>query len=67
MRLWANIKCVNIGVPEGEERRGSKMYLKKLWLKTSQTQRRKQISRYRNTEGPKQDEPKQAHTKTYHN
>ena len=39
--LWDNIKHVNlhiIGIPEGEEReRRLKMYLKKLWLKTSQT------------------------------
>ena len=49
--LWDNIKCTNIhiiAVPEGGERERSKMYLVKLWLKTSQTRRRKQISRYRN-------------------
>ena len=39
--LWDNIKQTNlliIGIPEEEkEKRGLKMYLKKLWLKTSQT------------------------------
>ena len=38
--LWDNIKHANlciIGIPEGEDKRGLKMYLKKLWLKTSQT------------------------------
>ena len=38
--LWDNIKHLNlriIGIPEREEREwGLKMYLKKLWLKTSQ-------------------------------
>ena len=38
--LWDNIKYTNIHiivVPGGEEgKRGSKMYLKKLWLKISQ-------------------------------
>ena len=39
--LWDNIKHANlhiIGIPEEKkEKRGSKMYLKKLWLKSSQT------------------------------
>ena len=37
--LWDNIKWVNlhiIGIPEGKEKRGLKIYLKKLWLKTFQ-------------------------------
>ena len=54
--FWDNIKHTNIhiiGVPGGgeRERRGSKMYLSKSWLKTFQTQRRKQISRYRKHRG----------------
>ena len=35
--IWDNIKCTNlhiIGVPEGEERKVSKMYLMQSWLKT---------------------------------
>ena len=36
--MYDNIKCANlhiIGIPEGEEE--LKMYVNKLWLKTSQT------------------------------
>ena len=36
--LWDNIKCTNIciiRVTEGDERKGLKMYLMKLWLKNS--------------------------------
>ena len=32
-----------LGVPEGDERKGLKMYLTELWLETSQTCSRKQI------------------------
>ena len=49
---WDNQRGANlwvIGIPEGEEeKRRLKMFLKKLWLKPSQTWRRKQIFRYRN-------------------
>ena len=55
-----------IGVPPREERRGLKMYLKKLWLEISQTQRRKQPGTG-HTEGPKQDKPQKTYIKTYHN
>ena len=42
------------------------MYLKKLWLKNSQTQRRKQmIQMKQRTEDPKEYEPKQTYAKTY--
>ena len=37
--LWDNIKWANlriIGIPEGKEQRGLKIYLKKLSLETSQ-------------------------------
>ena len=41
--LWNNIKCTNLStkvVPEGKKKEKGewKMYLKKLWLKTSLTQ-----------------------------
>ena len=49
----------------GEEKRGLEVYLKKLWLKTSQTQRTKQIPDIGSTEDPKQYESKQTYTKTY--
>ena len=69
--LWDNIKhadlCI-IEVPEGEgKRRGSKMYLKKLWLKTPQPKEGDRYPSTGSTEGLKQDEPKQTHNKTYHN
>ena len=39
--IWDNIKCTNIPIigsqMEKRNRRGSKMYLRKLWLKISQT------------------------------
>ena len=38
------------------------MYLIKLWLKTSQTQRHPGTG---STEGPKHDEPKETHNQTY--
>ena len=50
MRSPGYIQCFNIHniwSPEGEERRGFKMYLKTLWLKNSQAERMKQISRNR--------------------
>ena len=49
-------------MPEGEQRKGLKKYLKKLWLKTSEA---KEGNRYTGTgsiEGPKQ-----TYTETYHN
>ena len=42
--LWDNIKCNNIRiirVPEGEERKGLRKYLKRLQLKTSLTWEKK--------------------------
>ena len=46
-----NIKCADLSIMETPEEKkikmGSKISLKKLWLKTSQNERKKQISRYR--------------------
>ena len=64
MRSPGYIQCFNIHniwSPEGEERTGFKMFLKTLWLKNSQTERMKQISRIGKKEGPKQEELKQIH------
>ena len=69
-RPWDNIKWVNlcvIGIPEGEEKRGLKMYLKKLWLKTPKPKEGNRYPGTGSTEGPKQDEPKQTYTKTCYN
>ena len=63
--LWDNIKCANlyiIGIPEGEEKRVLKMYLKKLWLKISNL--KKTYWDTGGTEGPQQNEPKETFTKT---
>lgn len=48
---------------QGKDRKGTKMYLWKLWLNTSQTRRRKQITRF-SKQSPKSDETKETHTKT---
>ena len=57
-----------IGVPEGEEREGDRKYI---WRHHGwKLPRSKGGNRYPgtgNTEGPKQDESKQTHAKTYHN
>ena len=69
--LWNNIKHNNIhiiGVPEGDEKKKViENIFEEIMAKISQTWRRKQISSTGSTEHPKQDEPKQTHTKTYHN
>ena len=60
-----NTKCADLciqGIPEEEE---LKMYLNKLWLKMSL--KPKEENRYddtESTESSRQDEPKQAYTKT---
>ena len=55
-----------MGVPERDERQeGLKRYLRKPWLKT--WERKKIYPGIGSTEGPKQDEPKQSHTKIRHN
>ena len=43
------------------------MHLKKLWLKTSKPKEGNIYLGTGSTEGPKQDEPKQTHTKICHN
>ena len=57
--------CI-IGAPEGEDRKGSKMHLRKLWLKCSKPEEGNIYPGTGSAEGPKQDKPKQTHTKTYH-
>ena len=59
--LWDNIKCTNlriIGVPEEEEKKVVRKFLKRLWLKISPTWKRKQSSP-RGTKSPIQDKPKE--------
>jgi len=55
--LWGNRKLADqyvTEIPEGEEwKKGSKMFLKKLWLKSSPNQRNKEIHRYRKFRPPK--------------
>ena len=41
-----------MGVPEGKKKRGSKMYLKKLWIKLSKRKEGKRYLGMGNTEGP---------------
>ena len=62
--LHNKIKSTRIGIlglPEGGEReKGVKMYLMKLWLKTSQTCRRKQSPKSRKHRVPNRIKPKRT-------
>ena len=61
--LWANIKCTNvcvIAVPEEEDRKALRKFLKKLQLKTSPTWERKQSIKSKK-QSPLQDKPKEKH------
>ena len=49
------------------ERRGSKMYLIKLWLKLSKPEEGNRYLGVGSTEGPKKDEHKQIYAKIFHN
>ena len=69
--FWDNIKCNTIhiiGVQEGGEREG---YQTCMWRnydwKTPKLEEGNKYPGTGSTEGPKQDEHKQTHTKTYHN
>ena len=62
---WNNI-CLT-GLPKGEERqKWKKSYLKKWWLKTFLTWEKKDIQ-IEESLSFKQEEPKEAHTKTHWN
>ena len=52
---------------EKKKKRGLKIYLKKLWLKPFQIQKDTDFKIQEAQSGPKQVEPKQAHTKTCSN
>ena len=66
---WINIKQANlhiIGSPEGEEKGGWKY----MWRNYVWTRFKSKENGYQgigSTEGPKQVQPRQAHTKTYYN
>ena len=64
--LWGNMKHNNIciiGIAEGEEEQG----IEKAMAENSLTWGREKSCKSRSTEGPNQDEPKEAHFKTHHN
>jgi len=57
-----------IGVTVWEEReRDQKKYLRKYAWKFSRPEERNRYPSTGSTEGPKQDEPKEIHTKKFHN
>ena len=71
--LWDNMKYNNIciiGMPEGEEKeQGIKKLLEEIKTETSLTWSRKNKNKNTSpgsTESPKQDRPKETHSKTHH-
>ena len=66
--LWDNIKHADlriIGIPEEEEKRGSKIIWRNYGWKLPKPKEGNRYAGTGSTEGPKQDEPKQINTKTY--
>lgn len=69
--LWETIKCANIhiiDVAEEEEREenGKCIWRNYAW-KQPKPEEENRYAGIESTEGPKQDKPKQTHTKIYHN
>ena len=67
--LWDNIKHTNIRiieVPEEEEKKGMRKFLKRLQLKISPTWKRKQ-SKSKRHRVPYRIKPKEKHAKTHTN
>ena len=66
-----NMKCNNIhiiGIPEGEEeQQGIENLFEKVMMKNFTTLMRKKVTQIQDTQSPNQEEPKEAHCKTYHN
>ena len=57
-----------IGVPEGEEReQGIESLFEGIMAETFPTLVKENVTKVHKTESPKQDDPKEAHTKTHHN
>ena len=56
-----------MGIPEGEEKENGIENIFEEVMSENFTNFRTHIIRYRKHRGPKQVEPKQAHTKTYYN
>ena len=68
--LWENIKHTNIqiiGVPEEDERKGMRKFLKRLELKISPTWKRVCQSSPRGVKSPIQDKSMEKHAKTHSN
>ena len=69
--LQENIKGNNIsilGIPEGEEKEeGRETLFEKIMTENFLNLERGKTMHFRTTEGPNQDEPKEAYSKTHHN
>ena len=69
--LWDHIKHTNIriiGVPEGEEReKGTENLFEEIMAENFPNLAQETDIQVQETQSPKQDEPKETHTKTHYN
>ena len=56
-----------IGIPEGEEEQGIENLLEKVMMENFHKLMREKVTQIQETQSPKQEEPKEAHCKTYRN
>ena len=64
-----NMKCNNIsiiGIPV-EEQQGIENLIEKVMMENSPNLKRQKVTQIQETQSPNQEEPKEAHFKTYHN
>ena len=64
---WDNIKCANLCIIRVPEKRGSIRIWRKYGWKLPKPKEGNKYPGTGNTKGPKQDEPKETHTKTCRN
>ena len=69
--LWDNIKCTNIriiGVPEGEEReKGPEKIFEEIIVENFPNMGKEIATQVQEAQSPRQDKPKEKHTKTHSN
>lgn len=67
---WANIKHINIpvtGVPEGERKKGPEEVSEEVIAENSPKMEKEIVNQVQEVESPRQDKPKEEHTKTHSN